>query len=83
MLFSIYEYYISSTLDHRYPYTPLRCAENSHQNDRIFNTVCRIIQISLYEPIDIKAAVLEMLKNEKKITVNTGQVMFSGDIYYY
>jgi len=34
-----------------------------------------------------KAAVLQMLKkNEKnklKLTVNTGQVMFSGEIYYY
>jgi len=30
-----------------------------------------------------KAAVLKMLKNGKKITVNTGQVMFSVEIYYY
>jgi len=35
-----------------------------------------------------KAAVLQMLKkikNEKilKLTVNTGQVMFRGEIYYY
>jgi len=32
-----------------------------------------------------KAAVLQMLKNKNKLklTVNTGQVMFSGDIYYY
>ena len=28
----------------------------------------------------LKAAVLQMLK---KITVNTGQVMLSGEIYYY
>ena len=65
MLFSIYVYYTSSTLDHRYPYTPLRFAENSHQNVKICNTVRRIIQIYLNEPIDIKAAVLQMLKNEK------------------
>jgi len=36
----------------------------------------------------VKAVVLQMLKkikkNEKNIkTVNTGQVMFSGEIYYY
>ena len=32
----------------------------------------------------IKAAVLQMLKKmRKKITVNTGQVMFSGEILYY
>jgi len=37
----------------------------------------------------IKAAVLQMFKNDKmkkkifKLTVNTGQVMFSGEIYYY
>jgi len=30
-----------------------------------------------------KAADLQMLKNGKEITVNTGQVMFSGEIYYY
>jgi len=32
----------------------------------------------------IKAAVLQMLKKkwEKKLTVNTGPVMFSGEIYY-
>ena len=35
-----------------------------------------------------KAAVLQMLKQIKvktilKLTVNTGQVMFSGEIYYY
>ena len=65
MLFSIYVYYISSTLDHRYPYTPLRFAENSHQNVKICNTVRRIIEISLYEPIDIRAAVLQMLKKKK------------------
>jgi len=34
----------------------------------------------------LKAGDLQMLKKEKmkkKITVNTGQVMFSGEIYYY
>jgi len=36
----------------------------------------------------LKAAVLQMLKKLKikkilKLTVNTGQVMFSGEIYYY
>ena len=32
-----------------------------------------------------KAVVLQMLKNEKvlKLTVNTGQVMFNGEIFYY
>ena len=31
------------------------------------------------------ADVIQMLKNDKiiKLTVNTGQVMFSGEIYYY
>ena len=34
----------------------------------------------------IKAAVLQMLKNYKmkqKLSLNTGQVMFSKEIYYY
>jgi len=32
----------------------------------------------------LKAAVLQMLKNKKnKLTLNTDQVMFSGEIYYY
>jgi len=36
----------------------------------------------------VKAAVLQMLKNKKnkqilKLTVKTGQVMFSEEIYYY
>jgi len=31
----------------------------------------------------LKAAVLQMLKKWKKITVNTGQVIFSGEIYYH
>jgi len=31
----------------------------------------------------LKAAVLQMLKDEEKKMVNTGQVMFSGEIYYY
>jgi len=35
----------------------------------------------------LKAAVLQMLKKKLikilKLTVNTGQVMFSGEIYYY
>jgi len=32
----------------------------------------------------LKTAELQMLKKMKKIlTVNTGQVMFSGEIYYY
>jgi len=36
---------------------------------------------SLY---DLKAADFQMLKNEKnKIKVNTGQVMLSGEIFYY
>ena len=30
-----------------------------------------------------KAADLQMLKKWKKITVNNGQVMFNGEIYYY
>jgi len=31
-----------------------------------------------------KSAVLQMLKKKiLKLTVNTGQVMFSGEIYYY
>jgi len=36
--------------------------------------------------IQLKAAVLQMLKNKKmkkKITVNTGQITFSVEIYYY
>ena len=30
-----------------------------------------------------KAADLQMLKKKRKKKVNTGQVMFSGEIYYY
>jgi len=30
-----------------------------------------------------KAADTQMLKKKITITVNTGQVMFSGEIYYY
>ena len=38
-----------------------------------------------FQPNRFKAAVLKMLKTykRKKIKVNTGQVMFSGEIYYY
>jgi len=31
---------------------------------------------------NVKAADFQMLKKNKKITVNTGQVMFSGEIYF-
>ena len=38
-------------------------------------------------PVAFKAADFQMLRKvkneEKKITLNTGQVMFSGEIYYY
>jgi len=34
-----------------------------------------------FKQTSFKAADLQMLK--KKLTVNTGQVMFSGEIYYY
>jgi len=42
----------------------------------------------LKQTITVKAAVLQMLKNIKnktilKLTVNTGQYMFNGEIYYY
>jgi len=45
---------------------------------------CRVHAVNLVNTLPLKAAVLQMLKNEKeKLTVNTGQVMFSGEIYYY
>jgi len=49
--------------------------------------VC-IVCAELYKPTNVclKAAVLQMLKKKEKIlklTVNTGQVIFSGEIYYY
>ena len=46
-----------------------------------------IIYIIIINKPFIKAAVLQMLKQKRKIIIklkmNTGQVMFSGGIYYY